>query len=59
MFIHEEVDHGDDPTSYKEAISDIDSSKWLEAMKSEMDSMHKNQVWDLVDPPEGIVPIER
>ncbi len=22
-----------------------------------MDSMSKNQVWDLVDPPEGIVPI--
>ncbi|PKI69339.1 hypothetical protein CRG98_010273 [Punica granatum] len=26
-------------------------------MKSEIDSMSKNQVWDLVDPPEGIVPI--
>ncbi|PKI50011.1 hypothetical protein CRG98_029598 [Punica granatum] len=26
-------------------------------MKSEMDSMSKNQVWDLVDPPEGIIPI--
>ncbi|PKI73953.1 hypothetical protein CRG98_005646 [Punica granatum] len=26
-------------------------------MKSEMDSMSKNQVWDLVDPLEGIVPI--
>ncbi|PKI53823.1 hypothetical protein CRG98_025782 [Punica granatum] len=24
-------------------------------MKSEMDSMSKNQVWDLVDPPEGII----
>ncbi|KAM2605240.1 hypothetical protein TB2_034063 [Malus domestica] len=26
-------------------------------MKSEMDSMYQNQVWTLVDPPEGIVPI--
>ncbi|CAL2230271.1 unnamed protein product [Prunus armeniaca] len=26
-------------------------------MKSEMDSMYANQVWTLVDPPEGIVPI--
>ncbi|PKI43663.1 hypothetical protein CRG98_035947 [Punica granatum] len=26
-------------------------------MKSDMDSMSKNQVWDLVDPPKGIVPI--
>ena len=25
--------------------------------KSEIDSMHSNQVWSLVDPSEGIVPI--
>jgi hypothetical protein len=31
-----------------------DSSKWLEAMKSEMKSMHENQVWNLVDPPKGV-----
>ncbi|PPZ05609.1 hypothetical protein C5P41_24865, partial [Escherichia coli] len=54
---HEEVDHGDDPLTYEEAISDVYSSKWIDAMKSEIDSMYKNQVWDLVDPPEGIVPI--
>ncbi len=44
MFIHEEVDHGDDSTNYEEAILDIDSLKWLDAMKYEMDSMHKNPV---------------
>ena len=49
--------HGDDPKTYNEAISDIDSKKWLEAMKSEIDSMRSNQVKILVDPPEGIVPI--
>ena len=42
--------HGDDPKTYNEAISDIDSEKWLEAMRSEIDSMHSNQVWTLVDP---------
>ena len=26
-------------------------------MRTEMDSMYANQVWKLVDPPEGIVPI--
>ena len=36
--------HGDDPKTYNEAISGIDSEKWLEAMKSEIDSMHSNQV---------------
>ncbi|PKI50107.1 hypothetical protein CRG98_029503 [Punica granatum] len=31
-----------------------DSEKWLEAMRSEMESMYTNQVWTLVDPPEGV-----
>ena len=49
--------HGDDPNTFDEAMSDIDSKKWLDTMKSEIDSMYLNQVWTLVDPPEGIVPI--
>ncbi|KAL0394438.1 UNVERIFIED_CONTAM: hypothetical protein Slati_4410000 [Sesamum latifolium] len=36
---------------------DIDSDKWLEAMKSEMHSMGSNQVWTLVDPPKGVRPV--
>ncbi|KAI5317448.1 hypothetical protein L3X38_037155 [Prunus dulcis] len=48
----------DGPFNYTEAMSDIDSKKWQEAMKSKMDSMYANQVWTLVDPPQGIVPIE-
>ncbi|XP_052198286.1 uncharacterized mitochondrial protein AtMg00820-like [Diospyros lotus] len=47
----------EDPITYKEAISDIDSGKWKEAMKFEMDSMYSNKVWTLVDPPKSIVPI--
>lgn len=35
-----------------------DSEKWLKAMKSEIDSMHENQVCNLVDPPESVRPIE-
>ena len=38
-------------------MRDIDSVKWLEAMKFEIDSMYQNQVWDLVDAPERIKPI--
>ena len=34
--------HGDDPKTYNEVISDIDSKKRLEAMQSEIDSMHSN-----------------
>ena len=40
--------------SYKEAISSLDSDRWLEAMKSEMQSMYDNQVWTLIDPPNGL-----
>ena len=47
----------DEPTTYQEAINSPDSEKWHEAMKSEMDSMFTNQVWTLVDPPEGVKPI--
>ncbi|KAL0462876.1 UNVERIFIED_CONTAM: Retrovirus-related Pol polyprotein from transposon TNT 1-94 [Sesamum latifolium] len=32
-----------DPKTYREAMSDIDSNKWLEAMKFKMDSMGSNQ----------------
>ncbi|KAL2251601.1 UNVERIFIED_CONTAM: hypothetical protein Sindi_2282400 [Sesamum indicum] len=43
-----------DPKIYGEAISNIDSNKRLEAMRSEMDLMGSNQVWKLVDPPKGV-----
>ena len=36
--------HYDDPNIFDEMISNIDSEKWLDATKSEIDSMHLNQV---------------
>ncbi|KAI3819532.1 hypothetical protein L1987_13373 [Smallanthus sonchifolius] len=38
-----------EPTSYKSAILDSESKKWLEAMDAEIQSMYDNHVWDLVD----------
>ncbi|KAL0416703.1 UNVERIFIED_CONTAM: hypothetical protein Slati_3502200 [Sesamum latifolium] len=38
-------------------MSEIDSDKWLEAMKFEMDSMSSNPVWTLMDPPKGVRPV--
>ncbi|KAL0439490.1 UNVERIFIED_CONTAM: Retrovirus-related Pol polyprotein from transposon TNT 1-94 [Sesamum latifolium] len=46
-----------DPKAYGEAMSDIDSDKWFEAMKSKIDSMGSNQVWTLVDPPKDVRPV--
>ena len=37
------LDH-DEPTNYEEAMMSPDSTKWLEAMKSEMGSMYENKV---------------
>ena len=51
------VVENDEPTSYDMVLKGSDSELWLKAMKSEMDSMYDNQVWNLVDPPEGIKPI--
>ncbi|KAK8676583.1 hypothetical protein V6N13_142157 [Hibiscus sabdariffa] len=47
----------DEPKTYQEVVSSSDSEKWLEAMRSEMDSISENQVWTLVEPLEGIKPI--
>ena len=44
----------DEPTSYQEAMSSPDSQEWEKAMKAEMQSMDDNQVWNLIDPPEGL-----
>ncbi|PKI72040.1 hypothetical protein CRG98_007586 [Punica granatum] len=47
----------DEPTTYAKVVIGPDSEKWLEAMRFEMESMYTNQVWTLVDPPEGVKPI--
>ena len=41
------------------AMMGPDFVKWLDAIKSEIVSMYENQVWNLVDPPEGMKPIKR
>jgi hypothetical protein len=48
----------DEPTKYAKAMMDPDSEKWQSAMRSEIDSMDDNQVWNLVDRPNSVKPIE-
>jgi hypothetical protein len=48
----------DEPMTYTEAMKGPDSDRWLEAMESELNSMHDNQVWNLVDPIEGVRPVD-
>ncbi|KAL1192004.1 Retrovirus-related Pol polyprotein from transposon TNT 1-94 [Cardamine amara subsp. amara] len=49
---------GDEPANFEEAMLGPDSEKWLGAAKSEMGSMSENQVWSLVDLPDGVKAIE-
>jgi hypothetical protein len=44
----------DEPMTYTEAMMGQDSEKWLGAMESEIESLHDNQVWNLVDPIDGV-----
>jgi hypothetical protein len=48
----------DEPAIYMEAVMNPDSEKWQSAMRSEIDFMGENQVWNLVDPPDGVKAIE-
>jgi hypothetical protein len=43
----------DEPSTYREAMVSPESEKWQEAIKSEIDSMYDNQVWTLVNLPDG------
>ena len=47
----------DESLTYTEAVMTRDLDKWLETMKSEMNSMYSNQVWTLIDAPDGVTPI--
>ena len=47
VYVSEEIQMEDDPTSFEEAMRSVYSFKWQKAMKVEMNSMNTNDVWDL------------
>ncbi|KAL4591583.1 hypothetical protein LXL04_004552 [Taraxacum kok-saghyz] len=46
-----------DPITYSDAMTYDQSSKWNEAMIDELNSMEKNDVWELVELPNGCKPV--
>jgi hypothetical protein len=48
-----DIEKMDDPDLYKEAMKSENSLKWHEAMEEELRSMSSNDVWDLVEIPNG------
>lgn len=47
LLVAEEMDDNELST-YKAAISGSESAQWLAAMEEEMESLHENQIWELV-----------
>ncbi|KAL4317979.1 hypothetical protein GQ457_18G008540 [Hibiscus cannabinus] len=43
----------DDPVTFQGAITSQEKGKWMAAMVEEMESLRKNQTWELVRLPEG------
>ncbi|KAJ4715159.1 Retrovirus-related Pol polyprotein from transposon TNT 1-94 [Melia azedarach] len=51
--VAEEVDtNSNEPSTYKEAVTCTESTQWLAAMGDEMESLHKNQTWELTKRPQ-------
>ena len=46
-----------DPINLRQALQSFNVDQWIDAMNEEMKSMHDNEVWDLVQLPEGLKPI--
>ena len=42
-----------DPTTFQEAIHSQEKSRWMGVMVEEIQSLHKNQTWNLVELPKG------
>nr|KYP66965.1 Retrovirus-related Pol polyprotein from transposon TNT 1-94 [Cajanus cajan] len=62
MFLQEHEDDicltEDDPINFCQAMHNSNSQKWIDAMKDEIKSMRDNDVWNLVELPEGVKPID-
>lgn len=48
----------DDPANFKEAVECENSTRWIEVMENELRSMSSNNVWDLVEIPNGVKPVD-
>jgi hypothetical protein len=43
------VINSEDPTTFQEAVNSKEKSRWVSDMAEEMESLQKNQTWDLVE----------
>ena len=48
LSVTDNTESSEKPSTYEEAVSYNDSSKWMIAMQEKMESLHKNGTWDMV-----------
>ena len=54
MYLQEtDIEAENDPETFSQALSCKESNLWYNAMKDELDSIKSNEVWDLVELPQG------
>ena len=51
--VAESIDSSAEPSTYLETINCNDFRKWMIPMQEGMESLHKNDTWDLMRLPEG------
>ncbi|GKA19098.1 putative RNA-directed DNA polymerase [Tanacetum coccineum] len=49
---------GNEPTSYREAVTSSEGQQWREAIKSEIEFILQNHTWKLMDLPPGYKPLD-
>ncbi|RDY02432.1 hypothetical protein CR513_14105, partial [Mucuna pruriens] len=42
-----------EPSTFQEAVSGSDASLWMTAMQEEIEALHRNKTWNLVELPKG------
>lgn len=47
------VSSSKDPSTFWEAINYLEKSRWMEAMIEEIELLHKNKTWELLELPKG------
>lgn len=57
LTVAEETNESGESQTYSEIVSCPNSSKWLVAMHEEIESLHKNDTWELVRLPKGQIAV--
>ncbi len=57
LILEKDIDLGDEPQTYSQALKLREKDKWIGAIQAELESMKKNEVWELVERAQGQKPI--